>query len=167
MNETDQIGLLQNVPVFGGMKRDSLAFLLETGSRASFRRGSYLCQQDDPADDFYVLESGRVAILKRWEGQDYLLRRLDAGDCLGEMALIDYFPRSASAVAESDCSVLCFSSKTLMGLYERDLEQFALIQMNLARELSRRLRHAGDLLFETRTRAEVSDDRILYSVPPS
>lgn len=54
------------------------------------------------------------------------------------------WPSSSGGRGETDCSVLCFSSKTLMSLYERDLEQFALIQMNLARELSRRLRHAGD-----------------------
>lgn len=163
MTESDRIELLQNVPIFGGMKRNTLAFLLKASARAEFGQGQFLFRQDDPADEFYVLESGSVAILKRWEDQDYLLRRLETGDCLGEMALIDYFPRSASAFAESDCVLLRISSKTLMSLYEKDLEQFALIQMNLARELSRRLRHAGDLLFETRTRAQVSENRIHYS----
>lgn len=151
MSEPDRIELLQNIPIFGGMKRETLEFLLSRSSRAQFRQGQFLFRQDDRADEFYVLESGSVAILKRWEGEDFLLRRLEAGDCLGEMALIDYFPRSASALAETDCVLLDISSRTLLSLYERDLEQFALIQMNLARELSRRLRHAGDLLFEGRS----------------
>jgi len=163
MTEPDRIELLQNVPIFGGMKRETLAFLLEGSTRVELRQGGFLFRQGEPADEFYVLETGSVAILKRWEEQDFLLRRLEMGDCVGEMALIDYFPRSASAVAETDCRLMRIASSALMDLYERDLEQFALIQMNLARELSRRLRHAGELVFETRTRAEVSENRVHYS----
>ena len=163
MTEPDRIELLQNIPIFGGMKRETLSFLLDASNRAKFEQGQFLFHQDDPADEFYVLESGRVAILKRWEDQEFLLRRLETGDCLGEMALIDYCPRSASAAAETDCVLLRIASKTMLDLYEKDLEQFALIQMNLARELSRRLRHAGELLFESRTRAEVSENQVHYS----
>jgi CRP/FNR family cyclic AMP-dependent transcriptional regulator len=79
-----------------------------------------------------------------------VLRRLEQGDCFGEMALLDLFPRSASVRADEDCSAIEISSANLMRLFERDVEQFALIQMNIAREMSRRLRVTGDLLFRAR-----------------
>lgn len=163
MNESEQIQLLQNIPIFGGMRADNLAFILERASRHAFSQGEFLCREGDPANEFFILEAGTVAILKQWDKQDYLLSRLGAGDCLGEMALIDYFPRSASAVAETECEALSLTARILEELYHKDLEQFALIQMNMARELSRRLRHASEQLFQSRTLARIGEDGVLYS----
>ena len=66
------------------------------------------------------------------------------------MALIDLLPRSASVLAVKDCIAIALSPDSVTHLAERNLEQFALIQMNLARELSRRLRIADDRLFSFR-----------------
>ncbi|HEX6829407.1 MAG TPA: cyclic nucleotide-binding domain-containing protein, partial [Burkholderiales bacterium] len=99
------------------------------------------------AEAMYVLEQGRVTVVKRWEGRDYRLRDLGPGDCFGEMALIDLSPRSASVVALEDCSAIRLTVADLYRVYEISLEQFALIQMNIARELSRRLRTADERLF--------------------
>ena len=95
----------------------------------------------------FVLETGRVAVLKLWDGQEHLLTHLGQGDCFGEMALMDLFPRSASVRAVEACSALELAASAFYGLYEKDLEQFALIQMNLGREVSRRLRLADERLF--------------------
>ncbi|TVP53967.1 MAG: cyclic nucleotide-binding domain-containing protein [Halomonadaceae bacterium] len=146
--DTKHIRLLQNVPVFGGITADNLALLLEQGNQQAFHQGEYLFREGDPAQMLYVLESGCVQVLKQRKDQQCLLRRLESGDCLGEMALIDLFPRSASALAETDSNLLSLPPEALMRLYQQDLEQFTLIQMNLARELSRRLRHANEKLFQ-------------------
>lgn len=99
------------------------------------------------ADAMFVLERGLVTVVRRWRGREYRLRDLGPGDCFGEMALIDLFPRSASVVAIQDCSAIRLTNTDLMRVYEADVEQFALIQMNIARELSRRLRTADERLF--------------------
>ena len=90
-----------------------------------------------------------------WRGAELLLHSLRAGDCFGEMALLDLFPRSASVRAETDCEAMALSCVDLYRLFERDAEQFALIQMNIGRELSRRLRLVDDLLFRARVGGEV------------
>ena len=72
---------------------------------------------------------------------------MGAGDCFGEMALIDLFPRSASALAVERCEALAITPSVLHQIYQHDLEQFTMLQMNLGRELSRRLRRIDDLLF--------------------
>jgi CRP/FNR family cyclic AMP-dependent transcriptional regulator len=48
------------------------------------------------------------------------------------------------------CAALELSTASLYHLYETDLEQFALVQTNIARELSRRLRVADEELFRAR-----------------
>jgi CRP-like cAMP-binding protein len=69
------------------------------------------------------------------------------------MALLDLHPRSASVQAIEACTALALSTASLFRLYETDVAQFALVQMNIARELSRRLRAADERLFRTRVGA--------------
>ena len=52
--------------------------------------------------------------------------------------------------ANGDCRALLLDSEGLLQLCEHDLEQFTLIQMNLGREVSRRLRDADEELFRLR-----------------
>jgi CRP-like cAMP-binding protein len=98
----------------------------------------------------FVLEEGRVAVLKRWQGANCLLRNLERGDCFGEMALLDLSPRSASVRAVEDCAAIELSAASLYQLYKKDLEQFAMIEMNMGREVSRRLRESDERLFRAR-----------------
>ena len=114
------------------------------------RAGAYFFRETDPADCMYVLESGRVAVLKSWQGKELLMRHLGEGDCFGEMALMDLLPRSASVRAEEDCSAIELTPEQFNRLFERDAEQFTLIQMNIGREVCRRLRVMDDLLFRAR-----------------
>jgi CRP/FNR family cyclic AMP-dependent transcriptional regulator len=147
---TVRIELLQQMPIFGAIREDALAYLLEPAPSVHVAAGAYFFREGEPAQSMYVLESGRVSILKQWEGRELLLRELGAGDCIGEMALLDLFPRSASVRAVLDCTAIELTPAHLMRLYEKDLEQFALVQMNIAREMSRRLRVTDELLFRAR-----------------
>ena len=78
------------------------------------------------------------------------MREFVPGDCFGEMALMDLFPRSASIRALADCTAIELTPDDLMRLYEHDLEQFTLVQMNIGREVCRRLRATDELLFRAR-----------------
>jgi CRP-like cAMP-binding protein len=65
---------------------------------------------------------------------------------------MDLFPRSASVLAVEPCTALQLTSDSFYQLYGEDLGQFALIQMNLGREVSRRLRAADERWFRMETR---------------
>ncbi len=145
-----QIDLLQRMPVFGAIREDVLEFLLGHAEHRRVAQGDWFVREGEPGDRMYVLESGRVAVVKGWQGQDVLLHHLDAGDCFGEMALMDLHPRSASVLAETDCCAIELTPEHLMRLYEHDLEQFTLVQMNIGREVCRRLRATDELLFRVR-----------------
>ena len=156
--EAARVAALQRMPIFGGIRADVLQFLLEQAAPVSVPAGAYFFRENDQAQSVFVLEAGRVAVLKLWNGKEHLLTHLGAGDCFGEMALMDLVPRSASVRAVEDCTALELPGSAFYGLYEKDLEQFALIQMNLGREVSRRLRQADERLFELRMGALQRDD---------
>ncbi len=143
----NRIEALQAMPIFGGIRKDILKFLLNASEVRSVPKDSYFFHENDRAETLYVLETGEVAVLKLWNGQQHVLRHLQQGDCFGEMALMDLFPRSASIRAVTPCTAIQLSTASFQKIYEMDLEQFAIIQMNIGREVSRRLRVADEQLF--------------------
>jgi len=145
-----RIELLQRMPVFGEIRADVLEFLLGLCPVISVPANEFFFHQNDQADSMFVLEAGKVVVLKSWRGRQHFLRTLREGDCFGEMAIMDRFPRCASVRAIEDCTAICLSAANLHRVYERDLKQFALIQMNMGREVARRLREADNQLFHAR-----------------
>ena len=143
-----QIGRLSGVAIFAGMNDRSLQLMLEPSQPVSLAAGSYFFREGDQADSFFQLWQGTVSVQRRWKGRSLVLGELNEGDCFGEMALIDCQSRSASIVANSDCQAIEIPAVSLRLLLADDLEQYAIIMMNLGREVSRRLRSADDRLLE-------------------
>jgi CRP-like cAMP-binding protein len=146
--QRDRTEALQGMPIFGGLRRDTLAALLDTAASRTQLAGECFFREGDRAESLFVLESGEVEVFRLYDGREHLLARLGAGDCFGEMALLDLLPRSATVRALTPCTAIELSTASLFRLYETDLEQFALVQMNVARELSRRLREADERLLQ-------------------
>ena len=93
----------------------------------SVQTNEFFFREHDQADAMFVLEAGKVVVMKSWSGQDYPLRTLKEGDCFGEMAIMDLCPRSASIRAIEDCIAIRLSAANLYQVYGQDLRQFALI----------------------------------------
>lgn len=144
MMDARRIALLQQMPLFGGIRADIIEFLLSECAERRVPCGEFFFREGDAGESMFVLEAGRAEVRKAGRDGSRLLTTLGPGDCLGEMALLDLSGRSASVQAVEDCSGFEIFAANLYQLYERDVEQFSLIQMNIARELSRRLRAADD-----------------------
>ncbi len=144
----DYFQLLRRMPVFGGLNDQTLQLIVQRSRRLHIEAGSCLCRQGEPADSMFVLEQGQVSVERLWAGQPIVLGQLKRGDCIGEMALIDLMPRSATVRAEVDCQAIEITVASLHQLYKQDLEQYAIIMMNMGREVSRRLRMTDQRLFE-------------------
>ena len=151
MSPTERIHLLQAMPFFGAISDNSVGLILEHSETLTKDTGEYFFRQGDHADSLYLLESGQAAIIKQTDDKEFLLRRANKGDCFGELALIDLKPRSASVRAEAACTAIKIPSAALLALYQSNPEQFLIIQMNISRELSRRLRSADERWFKLQT----------------
>ena len=144
--DVERIARLQQTPVFGGLSARALQSLISGSQAVDVPTGGLFMREGDLGDTVYVLEAGRVAVLKDIGGKLRLLKELGPGDCFGEMALLDVSPRSATVRALEDCRALEISAAALYQLYEQDLEQFSLLSLNMGREVSRRLRETERLL---------------------
>ncbi len=156
--DRSHIAVLSGSPLFGGVQGTVLARLLEHCRFLHKEPGEYFYREGDQGQSMYLLEQGRVAIIKSWKDRELELRQLEAGDCFGEVALVDFGPRAASVKAVAPCEVVEIPVSALQRLYEIDPEQYTLVQMNIARELSRRLRDADERLFRHVAQGRIEDD---------
>ena len=160
---SQRIDLLKNMPIFGGLNDSALGLILDLTRSVVVAEGEYFFRQADAGNSTFVLERGRVAILKSWEGGEHLLRNLGPGDCFGEMALIDFGPRSAGVQAEVESEAIEMTPSCLLEVAKQDLEQYAMIYMNMARELSRRQRHSDERLFRAMLEARIGEGDFDFS----
>jgi CRP-like cAMP-binding protein len=148
MGIEERIKLLQSMPFFGAINEQSIELLLSLSDTCQISAGDYFYHQGDAGNCLYILEKGRVDIVKELQQKTYSLCNIKASGCFGELALINITARSASAKAIEDCQAIHIPASALHELYKQDSEQFLLIQMNMAREVSRRLQEADERWFK-------------------
>ncbi len=136
------------MPVFGGLKSVTLDFFLSESEIVTKMPGEYFFHENDKGDSLYIIQHGKIQVVKNWEGENYILCTLQNGDCFGEMELIDIVARSASIIALEETETIRLRLKTIYTLLQKDMEDFTMIMMNMGREVSRRLRVADELLLK-------------------
>ena len=99
-----------------------------------------LYREGETGAEAYLLEEGRVRLIKRVRGAERSIMVLKAGDLLGESALIVGAARSSTAIALSAGTALVLDQDTLQGL----LEHNPAVAARLVQQLVRRLRDAED-----------------------
>lgn len=100
--------------------------------------GQTLFSEGDAGDTMYVLVSGKAEVRLRGK----LIDTIGDGAVIGEMAIIDNSPRSATVVATEDCSMLAIDAYRFSTM-TREVPEFALYVM---RAMADRLRRAGSQL---------------------
>ncbi|WP_291995989.1 cyclic nucleotide-binding domain-containing protein [Candidatus Accumulibacter sp. ACC012] len=143
------IRFLQDQALFGGVDDRAMAVIIPLLRELRFAAGEAIVGEGDDGDSLFIICSGSVEVLKASAAEDGHFEKrlavLKVGDVFGEMELIDMQRRSATVRALEPVSALALSNGDLFTIYETDLPTFTLIVLNLARELSRRLRRLDDL----------------------
>ena len=99
-----------------------------------------LFQEGDVGDNMFIIQSGRVKISKRIRGVEKTLATLEKGEFLGEMAILNDKPRSASAETLEECEMLVIDRKTFDALIRGNAE----IAVRFIKRLADRLRETND-----------------------
>ncbi|MEM7201005.1 MAG: cyclic nucleotide-binding domain-containing protein [Planctomycetota bacterium] len=142
------VDALAKLSVFGALTRETIAFLARRCQDVVTPKNGTFCHQGDAGDCLFVLRQGRVAVIRTVGKKSVVLAELAAGECFGEMALLAISARNATVRALEDCVALRLRHHALLELSQQDLEQFALLQMNLARDVARRLAAADQALLD-------------------
>lgn len=138
---------LRNFGLFGAMSEAVLEHLAEHLKMLEVGPGTYIFREGDDANSMFLVLQGDMEVLKKSKyGADARVAVLGPGDWFGEMGVIDVQSRSASVMTVSPARFLKITAADLDRLYRFDVKAYSIIVLNIAREMSRRLRVADGIL---------------------
>jgi CRP-like cAMP-binding protein len=142
--------MLREIGLFGALSDEVLHKLTKTLKTRRVAPGDTVFREDDTfAREMYVLLEGEMEVTKRSRrGRDLRVAFLGPNDGFGEMSLVDLQARSATVRAVAPSRLLVLTSEDMDGLYRSDLKAYTLIVLNIARDLSRRLRVTDGIMAE-------------------
>jgi CRP-like cAMP-binding protein len=132
---------LQKYSLFGALLPEEIDRVRPLMGSATFAAGEYVIREECPNDSIYFVLEGRVEVSKH----GVRLVEIGEGETFGEMELLDVMPSVASIRTLTPCSFATISNRAIHEIFHLDTRIFSIIIMNLARDLSRRLRHMDDV----------------------
>ena len=136
---------LASVPIFAGMQEDALAVLFQRAETLAAAEGDVIVREGDPGSKFYLIKSGAVRIVKHFDTPDeVLLARMGGRDFFGEMCILETLPRAATVQAMEPSEFVVLPAAAFYQLYQARPEQYSILLLNIARDLSRRLRRLDE-----------------------
>jgi CRP/FNR family transcriptional regulator, cyclic AMP receptor protein len=113
--------LLAEAPAFEGMSQEHLALIAGCAQNKSFREGEYLMREGDPADNFFVIRHGRVAMeIYVPQRGAVTIETIDDGDVLGWSWLMPPFRCHMDARALGTVHTVVFDAACLRGKSDTD-----------------------------------------------
>ena len=141
------VNFLEAVPLFAGLSTEAVSPLCESVRKVSIAEGEVLFRQGDPGDTMYMIESGRLKVFTTsLDERELVLDIMGPGMVLGELALLDGKPRSATSVALAACDLLALDREPFMTHLQAYPETAMHLLQYLSANLRQRVLHAEQLM---------------------
>jgi CRP-like cAMP-binding protein len=117
----------------------------EGGLGRDYRDGDVICRQGEPGDCMFIVQAGRLVVMREDAGMQIVVGELDAGDIFGEMAIFERKPRSATVRARGSARVLTLGRRAfLRGVHSDPSLAYRILQLmsQRVRRLDEELSHA-------------------------
>ncbi len=132
---------LAATPFLTGLGEPALSLLAREGTVRDFAPDELIVREGEEGHSFFVIVEGDVEIIMRYGSPHaVMLARLHRGTFFGEMCVVDPVPRAATARALSHVTLIEIKAATLYHLFQKMPDQYAIMLLNLARDMARRLR---------------------------
>ncbi len=132
---------IESVPIFAGLSPEALALLFMEGVDYAFDDGQIIFREGEPDGSIFVIQTGKVRICKNFgEPGEVELAVLQPLELFGETCLLETVPHTATAQAAGPTTLFEITGRTFHRLYKQMPEQYGILMLNIARDLSRRLR---------------------------
>jgi CRP/FNR family cyclic AMP-dependent transcriptional regulator len=136
--------VLQGVDLFEGLKEDELDEVAKICFEKRYVAGDTITKEGDTSDELFIITDGFVEVLlgERPKSSARVVVSLGSGQIIGEMALLDQGPRSASVRATSDPTIVqMIQRQDFDKLCQQNTNIGYKVMRNLAADLSFKLRH--------------------------
>jgi CRP-like cAMP-binding protein len=114
-----KIALLREAALFATMPDKEIEQISESLIKRTFRKDMVIFHQDNLGSDLFLIESGKVRIfLMSKDGHEITVNIIGAGECFGELSMLDGKPRSAGALAMERTVTYCLKREDFLHLFE-------------------------------------------------
>lgn len=131
----ERVAIMKSVEMFAGTPDHILAAVARIVEEIELRAGQSLFQEGDPGDCLYIVVEGELRV----HSQARTLTRLGPGKVVGELALLDPEPRSASVNALTDALLFRIDKDP----FDEVMADRPEIARGIIRTLTRRIRQQG------------------------
>jgi CRP-like cAMP-binding protein len=135
---------LSKTSFFGGLMPETVSIVAGMLKEKRVPAGEVLFAEGDTGKTMYIVREGALIVQRHCgDGSQARLLMMRPGDFFGVTSLIEMEPRPFSCLAEKDSLLYELTNLDLYKLYKSDQKTYILLVQNIARELCRRLRKAG------------------------
>lgn len=133
----DKLALLQRHPLFGVLGTDLLKRLSAQATIRRIKRGTEIFEKGDPGTALFAVHAGTVKIgVPSADGREAVFNLMREGEIFGEIALLDGRPRTAGAIAMTDCELMVIERRDFIAF----VHQYPEVALKLIEVLCARLR---------------------------
>ncbi len=115
----DEIYRIENVPLFANLPAAQLESLRKDAVRQLFKAGETIFNHGDLPEYLYIVEQGIIDIVLPAKGEEIILASLEEGSFFGELSVFDQHPRTATARATMEASLICIPLTSIAALTNR------------------------------------------------
>jgi CRP/FNR family cyclic AMP-dependent transcriptional regulator len=139
--DAEKRAILRAHPLFGKLDSSHIDRLCSCTVSKSVKRATTIFSKGDPGSGLFAIHKGTVKIsAPSIGGHDAVFNLLSAGDVFGEIAVLDGRPRTADAVAVTDCELFVVERREFLPLVREEPE----IALKIIDLLCQRLRHQSE-----------------------
>lgn len=113
-SKASQLDHLKAVPLFAGLNKKQLQLIAKSADEITVASGTVLVDQGQTGREAFLILDGTVGIKRNGRK----VATLGAGAIVGELALLDHGPRTATAVCESDATLLVVDRRHFLSIVE-------------------------------------------------
>jgi len=144
----DRLALLNGHPLFRELGADVRTHLCAYATTRSVERKSVIFAKGDPGTCLFAVSEGIVQVTApSADGKNAVLNLIREGEIFGEIALLDGQPRTADAIAYTDCRLFVIERRDLLPLLRSQPDIAIRLMEILCARLRRTSEHVEDLMF--------------------
>lgn len=144
----EKVQILRKHPLFGKLAPDLLSRLCNYATTRKVKRGAVVISRGDPGTCLFMVAAGTIKIgVQSVSGKDAVFNLIGAGGIFGEIALLDGQPRTADAIAVTNCELLVIERRDFISLVHSNPDTALQIIEVLCERLRRTSTQVEDLMF--------------------
>lgn len=113
-SKKQQLDTLRAVALFSGCTNKELEKVARASDEISMTAGTLIVDQGQTGREAFVIMSGDVTVKRN----NRKVATLGAGDVVGELSLLDHGPRTATAICETDCTLLVIDQRRFLSVID-------------------------------------------------